>query len=86
MSKLALVIDSPEDCMQCPMFNGADECVMQDDDANFEADTLDELRKGCPLRALPKRILPILGKRLWMEGYARGWNDCIDEITGDEKK
>ena len=41
MSKSVLVIDTPENCMQCPLFDGADECIMQDDDTNFNADTID---------------------------------------------
>ena len=43
MSKSVLLIDTPEDCIQCPLLTGSDECMMQDDDANFDAGTLDEL-------------------------------------------
>ena len=89
MRKSVLVIDSPENCMQCPMFNGADECILQADDTNFEADTLDELRKGCLLRVLPEKM-KLTGKynqEYFEKGgkapsYKVGWNDCIDEITG----
>ena len=40
MSKSVLLIDTPEDCIQCPLLTGSDECMMQDDDANFDAGTL----------------------------------------------
>lgn len=55
MSKSVLVIDTPENCMQCPLFDGADECIMQDDDTNFNADTIDELMQTCPLMDLPEK-------------------------------
>ncbi len=54
MSKSVLVIDTPESCIQCPLLNGSDECVMQDEDANFNADSLDDLMHGCPLKPLPE--------------------------------
>ena len=57
-----------------------DECIVQDDDANFNAsDSWDDLMKGCPLRELPS-------KKNWGEifnGNVKGWNDCLREITGE---
>lgn len=47
--KAMLVMDMPESCLKCPMLNGNDECIIQDDDANFNADAFDALREGCPL-------------------------------------
>ena len=43
MSKSVLVIDTPEDCMHCLLLTGSDECMLQDENTNFNADTLDEL-------------------------------------------
>ena len=37
MSKSVLVMDTPKNCIHCPLLNGADECTVQDDAANFEA-------------------------------------------------
>lgn len=75
--KAILVIDMPISCEECPMTNGADECILQDEDANFLADTWDKLREGCPLRAAPhKRDI----KTLKNKEYIRGWNACIDVI------
>lgn len=80
MSKSVLVIETPKKCMHCPLLDGTDECTVQDDDANFKAgDSWDELMKGCPLRELPD-------KKNWKEtfnGYVKGWNDCLKEITGE---
>ena len=44
--------DIPKSCNQCPFCNGADECMVQNEDANFLADTWDDLRRGCPLEEI----------------------------------
>lgn len=31
--KAILVMEMPENCLECPLLNGSDECVMQDEDA-----------------------------------------------------
>lgn len=45
--------DMPKSCMACPFCNGSDECILQDEDANFTADSFDDLRRGCPLEEFP---------------------------------
>ena len=47
--------DMPERCTVCPFVNGSDECILQDDDANVDAYTWDDLYDGCPLIALEER-------------------------------
>lgn len=84
MSKSVLVIDTPEKCIHCPLLNGADECIVQDDDANA-GDSWDELMKWCPLKPLPEKkeyIIPIDNVEANKDIIAVGWNKCIDEITG----
>lgn len=86
MSKSVLVIDTPEKCIHCPLLNGADECIVQDDDANVKAgDSWDELMKGCPLKPLPEKK-EYINSNSNIEATkniaAAGWNACIDEITG----
>lgn len=55
MDKSVLVMDTPEKCIHCLLLNSEDKCIVQDDDANFNAgDSWDELMKGCPLKELPK--------------------------------
>lgn len=44
--------DMPKGCDQCPFCNGADECMVQNEDSNFLADTWDDLRRGCPLEEI----------------------------------
>jgi hypothetical protein len=86
MSKSVLVIDTPENCIRCPLLNDADECTVQDDNANFNAGySWDELMKGCPLKPLPeKMIIPRGARNTDSLEYAFGYNTCINEITGGE--
>lgn len=88
MRKSVLVIDTPENCIRCPLLNSADECTVQDDDANFNAGySWDELMKGCPLKPLPERkeyIVPIDNVEANKDIIVVGWNACINKITGGE--
>lgn len=82
MSKSVLVIDTPDKCIHCPLLNGADECIVQDDDANFNAgDSWNDLMKGCPLKSLPEKDPENHHPNKWVDGYANGWNDCLKEIV-----
>lgn len=83
MSKSVLVIDTPKNCIHCPLLNGADECTVQDDAANFEAgNSWDELMKGCPLKSLPEKSTTENDMTDYQCGMVDGRNQCIDEITG----
>ncbi len=79
MAKVMLIMDEPKNCLECPMLNGNDECILQDEDANFTSDSWDDLKEGCPLRPVPKE------KPLYLtinneKGYCEGYNACISEI------
>ena len=87
MSKGILVVDMPESCEKCPMLNGADECILQDEDANFAADTLEDLKEGCPLVELPEKKDAICYEHdswptIQKKTENGGWNACIDKIVG----
>ena len=83
MEKGFIVLDIPKsaaDCFDCPCLNKASmECSLQDDDANFDADTLEDLLEHCPIKRFPKRMgyerndAPDL--------YAIGWNNCLKELN-----
>ena len=89
MSKSVLVMDTQERCLDCKIGQNMSNCmetciycpIAEKLALDKEAETIPE---WCPLRPLPERMLPILGQRIWMKGYTRGRNDCIDEIIGDE--
>ena len=82
--KSVLVIDTPESCAQCPFLNGSDECVMQGEDANFDADSFNDLMNRCPLKPLPEKVGMTAGFTYW-NGMADGWDSCIDEIVREGK-
>ena len=78
--KAILVIDVPNDmnveetkALNVTLFNGL---------------FVKELKIDCPLKPMPqKRELEESGNSLiddCKEYYTDGWNDCIDEILGDE--
>jgi hypothetical protein len=46
--------EMPDNCDNCPLLTGSDECILQDEDANFMADCFDDLRRTCPLLELPQ--------------------------------
>lgn len=52
----------PDRCSKCPFVNSADECILQDEDANFTADSWDDLQKGCPLHTINPEDLRTKGK------------------------
>ena len=79
MRKSVLVIDTPENCIRCPLLNSEDECTVQDDNAN-NVDSWDELMKGCPLKPLPEKITGVAVTDHW-NSIKAGWNNCIDAIT-----
>lgn len=85
MNKSVLVIDTPDKCIHCPLLNSADECTVQDDDANFNAgDSWDELMKGCPLKPLPEKkeyVDPTSSAKAKKNIIAVGWNTCINMIV-----
>lgn len=84
MSKSVLVIDTPENCLHCPLLNSEDECRAQDDDVNLKAgDSWDELMKRCPLKPLPEKMTGVASTDHW-NSIKAGWNACIDEITGGD--
>lgn len=77
MSKSILVIDTPEKCDGCVLHGiiiGKQICnaeIRRVKDENSKPD-------WCPLIALPKKIAE---ENRWFSGdYAKGRNDCIDEL------
>lgn len=65
------------------MLNGSDECILQDEDANFNAETWDDLMNGCPVQKLPdKKDYKNLSDENPMKAWGNGWNACLDAITG----
>ena len=48
--------DIPGHCTTCPFTNRDDECILQDEDANYNAgSSWDALKAGCPIKELPEQ-------------------------------
>lgn len=91
MRKSVLVIDTPENCLDCQFCYELDEgveacCSISDDDKDTSIMKKIDCEYGycqgkpdwCPLRELPN-------KKNWGEifnGNVKGWNDCLREIIG----
>jgi len=92
--KAILVIDVPvlDDgrhlCNECPIWNKEHYFCQYD----FNMET-----KGCPLRPIPNKACEMLVKGLDAmekmntdgcdieeDSYCQGWNECIDEILGEQ--
>ncbi len=82
MSKLVLVIDTPENCYSCclhePIRNWA-YCAVKlkrIEDSSVKPD-------WCPLKPLPEKDDFVnVPHDEYYTGYHDGWDNCIDEITG----
>lgn len=82
--KSILVIDTPTTCAGCPCYDyihGV--CAITYKDCELRKQ---EKPSWCPLRPLPsKRHIPITKTfgTPFNVGKAKGWNDCLKEITGE---
>lgn len=92
MSKAVLVMDMPENCIDCIFCREISECTEACCEIEFESedDSLcrmidnycQEKPDWCPLRHVPdkKEKYSLMGDN--SEGYVDGWNACIDDILG----
>ena len=91
MSKSVLVIDTPESCRSCYLRGftlALQYCKVESEyikDTSVKPD-------WCPLKPLPEKmkLTGVYGREYFqsngkMPSYKIGWNDCIDEITGDNQ-
>lgn len=91
MSKSVLVMETPEKgcvscligqnhsnsleaCIYCPI---AEKCVLDE-----KAETIPD---WCPLMDLPEKDNGDYPANTSDAGFVEGWNQCIDEITGEVK-
>ena len=95
MSKSVLVIDTPETCVDCQFCYELDEgveacCSISDDDKDAILMKKIDCEYGycqgkpdwCPLMDLPEKDNGDYPANTSDAGFAEGWNQCIDEITG----
>ena len=99
MSKSVLVLDTPTNCYDCPFGTGYcsdleyeglceladcldyDVILMTEEHYDCESKSRPD---WCPLKLLPEKDTKNHFPDEFEDGYAIGWNACIDEITGDD--
>lgn len=80
MNKSILVIDTPKNCADCPLFYN----VYTDMTCGGNGRTIDYpfpsimIQDWCPLLELPQKMAE--ENRWFSEDYVKGRNACIDEI------
>lgn len=86
MSKSVLVIDTPENCGKCKFISGFWCRAMN----GRRVPNNDVIPNWCPLKPLPDKmkLTGVYGREYFqsngkMPSYKIGWNQCIDEITGE---
>lgn len=83
--KATLVIDMPDECLDCPCYRqtytynwglAGEDCKAMLRPLNYIEVT--NRPEWCPLKPLPTRpdVIPIKEE----EAYVYGWNDCLKEI------
>ena len=84
MSKAMLIIDMPNNCIDCMLSYDSASCQITGErfwKDGFEPDN--QILHNCPLRPLPtlKEDNSIIHLERY-EGYLEGWNDCVKEMLG----
>ena len=74
MPKAILVIDMPDNCGNCLI---SDCC--HNNDGKYD---LNIRQSWCPLKEMPDKEKESDCFDEFEDGYAHGWNSCLDEILG----
>lgn len=84
MKAILVIEDMPNTCYECPIDGNA--CLFW----AWVDDTKRNKSEHCPLKPLPKKKTEEEEKAkdpynedLFYDDYIRGYNDCLDELTGD---
>lgn len=85
MKKSVFVIETPERCGDCPCIGISAGChvgyckLAGKINSDYHVKIIPD---WCPLRPLPEKLKQRKEVTYW-NGVIDGWNDCIDEITGE---
>lgn len=79
MSKSVLVIDTPEKCASC-IYVGIFHYFCRINCRDIK--DISTKPDWCPLMDLPEKDNGDYPTNTFDAGFAEGWNQCIDEITG----
>lgn len=85
MSKMIAIIDEPGDCFDCPLLN-RDYCINNKCTLSKRWMNSIDLTKRpdwCELKPVPEREHDADPCDNYYRGVEDGWNNCIDEISGE---
>ena len=89
--KSVLVIDTPSDCIECPL-QAFECCHVKRKEIPMLNITQGTKPEWCPLKPLPDYVEPIheddcweKPTNSWLNGERTGWNECLDEILGENE-
>lgn len=95
MSKSAIVIENPNNCLECPMHYKAEKiplgnytyrqlfrCKLEPEDIEdvYLPDILKRKPGWCPLKLIPKPISLETADYAHEASYIQGWNECLEKI------
>ena len=82
MNKSILVIDTPKNCSECPLFFGAYTdmvCKANNRTINYPYPD-NKVQDWCPLKEVPTKKKDSLLNNAYVKGTVDGYNACIEEI------
>ena len=82
MSKAILVIDMPNSCDKCPLFNSYYSdmtCRANGNGINYPYPK-EKRQEWCPLKETPQKAVGFGTDNQYMMGRKDGWNACIDNV------
>lgn len=87
MSKSVLIINTPKNCMDCPLAEFNPECELcYGAGKNLDIMFANKKPDWCPLREITRKSptkLPLMADMpMEYTDYEKGWNDCIKKILG----
>ena len=88
-SKAILILDMPKSCEKCSLcYNGID-CAINGW-VVFSNEGQTNRSSRCPLKSIPQKKENVIGfddiDLEWSaDSYCEGWNECIEEILGEEE-
>lgn len=87
MSKAILILDNVKSCSECPLFENHynDMCCRGLNNRTIDYPYPDTFRqKWCPLKPMPEKSLTGLSDYYQWGTWEDGYNQCIEEISGEE--
>lgn len=85
MNKGVIVVDLPENCLECSLRDSIGYCELSHKDIFKFAVSLNK-PKDCPVKPIPEKKTPDKFKpspmiKEYYNPYDKGWNDCLEEIN-----